>query len=51
MFRRSPKKSVRHWTQAAIFWLVVLAFVFSPASVGVKADDGDDGGGFHEKPA
>jgi hypothetical protein len=46
MFRRSPKKSVRHWTLAAILWLVVLAFVFSPASVGVKADDGDDGGGF-----
>jgi phosphatidylinositol-3-phosphatase len=45
MFRRSPKKSVRHWTLAAILWLVVLAFVFSPASVGVKADDGDDGGG------
>jgi hypothetical protein len=46
MFRRSPKKSVRHSTQAAIIWFVVLAFVFSPGSVGVKADDGDDGGGF-----
>ena len=39
-------KSVRHWTQLAVLWFVVLAFVFSPASVGVKADDGDDGGGF-----
>jgi hypothetical protein len=46
MFRRNPKKSVRHWTLAAILWLVVLAFMFSPPSVGVKADDGDDGGGF-----
>jgi len=46
MFGRSTKKSVRRWTQAAVLWLVVLAFVFSPASVGVKADDGDDGGGF-----
>src|SRR5260221_13258630 len=47
MFGRSMEKSLRHWTRAGILWLVVLAFVFSPASVGVKADSGDDDGGFH----
>ncbi len=46
MFGRSMEKSLRHWTRAGILWLVVLAFVFSPASVGVKADNGDDDGGF-----
>src|SRR5258708_38302516 len=46
MFGRGTKKSLRHGTQAAVLWFVVLAFVFSPASVGVKADDGDDDGGF-----
>src|SRR5229473_6295480 len=46
MFGRSTKKRVRHWARAGVLWLVVLAFVFSPASVGVRADDGDDGGGF-----
>src|SRR5882762_6446768 len=46
MFGRSTKKSVRRWTRAAVLWFVVLAFMFSPASVGVRADDGDDGGGF-----
>ena len=46
MFGRSTKKSVRHWARAGVLWFVVLAFVFSPASVGVKADDGDDDGGF-----
>ncbi len=46
MFGRSTKKRVRHWTRAGVLWLVVLAFVFSPASVGVKADEGNDDGGF-----
>src|SRR5258708_34253304 len=47
MFGRSTKKSLRHWTRAGVLWLVVLAFVFSPASVGVKAaGDGEDDGGF-----
>src|SRR5467141_312368 len=46
MFGRSTTKTLRHLTRAGFLWLVVLAFVFSPASVGVKADDGDDGGGF-----
>ena len=46
MFGRNTEKSVRRWTRAAVLWFVVLAFMFSPASVGVRADDGDDGGGF-----
>ena len=47
MFGRSTKKSLRHSTRAGVLWLVVLAFVFSPASVGVKAaGDGEDDGGF-----
>lgn len=43
MFERSTKMSFRHWTRAGVLWFVVFAFVFSPASVGVKADEGDGG--------
>ncbi len=47
MFGRSTKNCLRYWTRAGVLWLVVLAFVFSPATVGVKAaGDGEDDGGF-----
>jgi phosphatidylinositol-3-phosphatase len=46
MFGRSTKRSLHNWTRAGVLWLVVLAFAFSPASVGVKADGGDDNGAF-----
>src|SRR4029077_2466963 len=47
MFGRATKKRLRHWTRAGGLWLVVLAFVISPASVGAKAaGDGDGDGSF-----
>jgi len=47
MFGRSTKKTLRHWTRAGVLWLVVLAFVLSPASVGMKAaGDGEGDGSF-----